>query len=1700
MDEFEFHPAVMAADTTDIQASTATRIMEAAGKGTQAAAFSGALSIYNTFADYTGKDQVDIEDAIRKYDPEIGDYYADNKQAIDMVGFVATSMVPGSLGIKALQLARTGTALGNVGKFLNLTASKKSQYLRQALQETAENGGVVSNILSRNRIRQLAWESADQALLGTAFELAVVGTMNDSPIFDNATMGDFGWNVALGTVFSGAIGGPLGSLAAKGVLKSAQREIEAQMRLADTVLNPSQMGLTGGTEALILTESMLNLSDDFRTLRFNYREGGKAQSIDLNVTSALEGARTQATKQASDELAMKFNELAGGDERIGQAVYGMLNRGIKDGIDAGLRPSEITQALHGYLNQLDNVRALDLTRMELDARKFYVRTSPLTGTADEQFKNLFSLKRTKETTKQPYYIADDVLPEDINIGRMEELGVQNLREGFRKNPELDLIRKADGTIAVNPYSKRIKKLKENPVQYRQFVDLETGAMSSEAVPTFGDILRKNQLKFDDDYIRAGQQKFKQEASTALELGMSPLSTSARYAWTGQLTPAVIKRLIKDSIDTADLPMLTRLQELHSSGEIADSTMRQITFKEGATTRQFDDIVNFKQYVEERKINWLEEQLAGWTPDKGSVPNTKVLAAHVNSTTDWVEDVIARGFTPPRPNDPPVGKLLNTQEALSPRTVEFTWDFGVVKAMLPEDAYNMNMGPSHLATKELTKEYQYAIRERAAVNAFESALGQDAALFMEAADHLARDSSISGAGSTAFGASNAGYGERAKLWAQDTGKNVALVTQRKRDEAVLALTPYINALRDNPQASAELGILTTALRKSPMRFVFDDVDPKLLVSLEARSFARANNGSVEDAALLLQSQDEKKLPHMFRINEQPVADFLAASTAINKVRQSKLTTLYNATGLTRAPLDEAVVYIPPINTVKYPYHAFVRTKQQVGLATDVGMITAKSEEQLRKMVAEIGDDFDVFYKADTDAYYKIKGEYDYSLTLNESRVNSQLARSGALADFVPETRLENIMEDYLNWHAKSEEKLVRTAVQVRNRQFFSEMQFLSDQYRKVSESVTRGIGSRFKSKVADPFGDYIKTSLNISKQQEFPLLDSLNEFVDKVSLTAGEAMEKAFFDAKSGIIPWEEANKITKQYGLGTPYNTEALYLAANERMPRNIIREGLQKANMALATTVLRLDFANSLVNIISTPILLGTEMSSIRQLIKNDPQLTGKLAELTSLPVPGGKFRVPGTTQLIGKGINNYFGKDRAALLTRYRDIGAIKEVSQLYHEMLDDLSFRPTITPKKWIENVNAGVEKAAKLTGNVHAEELTRFLSADAMRQLTDPIVAAGKMTVKEQNAYISTFVNRVQGNYVTSQRPIIFQGTTGAAISLFQTYAFNVLQQLHRHIQAGDKKTLAIFAGLQGSVFGLNGLPFFDAVNTHLIGSMVAGNEAHNDAYSVLPAFNKELGDWMLYGTASAFPLFGGSAPALFSRGDINPRHLSIIPINPLDVPAVSASIKLVNSIWDTGKNIASGVDASDALLKGLEHQGLNRPLAGFAQLLAGQSTTSKGSLISAASDMETTGWLSTIADRMQNYGGVSRLAGARPMDEAVALSAIYRQKKYDALDRSRIERLGQVVKTKLQGNEAPTDEELEEFMLRYTRSGGRIENFNRAMQSWGRDANVSIVNQLTAKLGTPYAQKLRSIMGAEDLPDYQNQQVIPQAQEGLGELE
>lgn len=505
----------------------------------------------------------------------------------------------------------------------------------------------------------------------------------------------------------------------------------------------------------------------------------------------------------------------------------------------------------------------------------------------------------------------------------------------------------------------------------------------------------------------------------------------------------------------------------------------------------------------------------------------------------------------------------------------------------------------------------------------------------------------------------------------------------------------------------------------------------------------------------------------------------------------------------------------------------------------------------------------------------------------------------------------------------------------------------------------------------------------------------------------------------------------------------------------------------------MRLDFANSILNVISTPVLLGTEVSSIRNSLKANPELLNGLNAQLSNAIPGSQIRVPSASKMIFNAIGDFARGDKNDLMQRFKDIGTVKGPAAILHEMNNDLSLIPNIIPSKYAATVDKWVEKGATWTGNNTAEDLTRYVTSHVMHQITDPLVKAGNMSLQEANAYISIFTNRVQGNYVASQRPIAFQGTLGSAVGLFQTYQFNLFQQLFRHIENRDVKTIATMGALQGSIFGLNGLPMFDAINTHIVGS-ASINEKHKDAYSyAVSAVGKDVGDWLLYGTASALPLWSDQAPALWTRGDLNPRSAFILPTNPADVPAVAVSLKIVQGVLGMANQLGNGAGVADSLLFGLEHNGVNRPLAGLAQVIKGNATSSKGDLISASSD-----WLSIAS--------ASRLLGAKPMDESIALTTNFRSKAYQALDKERLDKLGAVIKDKLRGNKTLSTEDFIDFQGKYAAAGGRIQGFTQAVQRWDKGANTSLVNEVMRHSQSAAGQRLNEVMGGDPLQDYRNQ--------------
>lgn len=1689
--------------------------------GATGAVISGLGSIYNTFAsgaNLLGADvaTINTQERLNEIDQNWGNYYKQNQNAIDVAGFIGGSLIPGTLGIKALNAARAGSGAGAIGRALGFAETRQAANLSAALRELSVEGGSVFTNINKNKLAAMAWGAADQTLQAAAFETAVALTMKQSPLLADDSWWDIGKSAFVGAAFGGVIGGGIDALILNKSFKTAVGALDAKARNYDYVANLDKLGLDTGDKAFAIVDSLLKMplevlpEDKVLDLAFHVGRPDKVvgwnpltKKIDLDVSEFLKTTKSGAEKSALLQFETTMRDLATTSDVATPFIQKVLSdfKGMRD---AGHDADYIRERLGDWLFELKGIRAandtkvlqpddlwyfkkkLNLEEMGGDAKlKEWDRAIQRNSPFDENaYKDPYVFLGTIEQRQQAFKNA-------AFIGTQGDNGFPTLAAAWKAGRDIAV--QADGTLRVNDSSPLWRRVKDPVYNSNRFLNVRTGAITEDTVLTAADrVVPGQSLTILPTGVKI---PVKDGATKILQMGPKVAANAdveyftARHAWASKLDDTSLPT----QIDVTDFSLMDRLRavqdkELLSKIELVsgDNVLGK------ASQLSVDDTIRSAKLSEAQRI-FAEAAESGTSAD------VRAVAYQLNVDAQWLENAVAVRF---RENLAGVsqegGRTVNMSEGVSlpldtyTRRENLVAEFGrpqqfrELDAMKPEMSWQerrnliqesvANNG-GQFVTGDLAWSYRVQEAVRANKNAAAAVLGAErAGQMLDLQQDAARLADSLGSGASTFGAANADYGDTLRLFAQDQGKKTHLWAQQEVSAVMDRLGPVATKMRADKNAAAEIGILTNLLRSTDEKYIWQ-VGPENRMML--KEFQGLSGDDLAEAVRIAEADGRRPF---INVQNPTAAEFLKVHTALNGERVERRQVLYSAKGLTTS-YDPTVIYAPPVDTTYFRHFAFVRPKEGKAFGTsEVAMVFGRDAAELQKRIALIdSQNFDVITKKGTEDWFKAKDLYDFDKTINEPRINSELRRSGALSNIYPEVRAETIAEDYIRWHQNQAGRLVRDAVETNYAQQFAEIRRLGESYTEIATSKFAGASMRSSTEIVNPFDDYIKTALDVSKRSEYTFLHQANEFVDALGVRAYRALSSAFSDGKKGLLPWDEVNAIAERHGIKGPYNNAEEYFTSNVPRDRNLIKTGINKANMLLANTVLRLDFFNSIVNTVSTPLMLSTELASIKTLLKNEPELLGKLGDALTVAVPGDLgpvkgLRVPSTTKLIAKSIENYFGDTGKTLIARYKANGDIKDINDQFHSMIDDLAMRADY--KVFSDKVTKAFETGAKITGNNLAEQFTRFVSADVMRQLTQDAVDAGKLSLKEQNAFISVFTNRVQGNYISSQRPIVFQGVLGSAVSLFQTYSFNLMQQLLRHVANKDKRAVATMFGMQAGLFGLNGTPFFEAVNTHIIGN-AAINQGHYDAYSVAPQMlGKELGDWLMYGTASAMPLImNGSTPALYTRGDINPRHMTILPMNPLDIPAIDASRRVVANLIDMGTKIGGGAAVIPSLLQGLEHNGINRPLAGLAQVLAGQSTTSKGSLISASSDFD------LIANS-------ARLLGSRPMDEAIALNNLYRMKAYQASATDRREVLGEKVKTYLYKNQSPPEDVMEEFMRNYAATGGRVEDFYGSLQKWSKAANTSVVEQMRGKLKTPYGQRLTEIMGAEPLPDYQNMQIPP----------
>lgn len=949
-------------------------------------------------------------------------------------------------------------------------------------------------------------------------------------------------------------------------------------------------------------------------------------------------------------------------------------------------------------------------------------------------------------------------------------------------------------------------------------------------------------------------------------------------------------------------------------------------------------------------------------------------------------------------------------------------------------------------KSKQKLYQEAARNVVAKN-----LGTLASDLPDISDTALLNASRNGSGAGLISFENSNYGTIGSTMAV-----LGSVTARAMEASRKKIGDYLGSslvrLGNKPEAALEFESVNQKITRSAKQWRFDP-NNKAMISVEKEGVD----------------------PDVIQLLHDETMDAIQSHITLAGARTSTWKEMNAVKGHTDGKLSDVYRPIRP-DLKQYPHFFFVRDPQVTGTG-HMSMVHAATEKELGQLRDRVPSNYEVVFKTDAEEFKTARREYEFSRTLHENYIDSDLKNRGVFSNFFPKSDPQKIIDDVIQQHYRESDVMNRELIRLN---YESQFSWLEDLGRSYSRADTSQFASRreiIENTADNPYFNYIKTALNISKAPELGLLYSFNKTLDSAVSKAVGAVRNVFADVKSPA-ELDLINAQLDKFGMKPAFYAASLHLLANHTAPRGELTKFVRGANSLLSLFTLGLDPLNSLNNAIGANILRMTELKHLTKAINaGDADIAGALGGLAKISTPGTGDNILAPTKLVASAIKNFWA-DQGELMARYKADGLIKDRVEQLKLLVDDFTLTGTESAGELGKRMDGafakakglfetGATKGEKLSANKLAEEFNRFISADVMRQITDIGIEKGLMDAATAKSYINTFVNRVEGNIIASQRPLIFQGPVGQAIGLFQSYQFNLLQQLFRYSAEGTAKDIGTLLGLQSTLYGLQSLPAFQFINTHVVGQL-SGNQEHRDLYdSVYGSVGKTAGDWMLYGIPSNI-----LQANIYSRGDINPRQVTVLPTNMQEIPLVSGWGKFLANIKDTVGNIANGGDVWNSLLQGLEHNGISRPLAGFAQVFSGlddgvvQSTTKNGSIL-ASNDLMS--WASMV-----------RMAGGRPLDEAITNDSMFRVKTYEAARKASMASLAEGIRTTLVGGEVnQTPEQLARFAEKYAENGGKQAGFNKWMMGLYKQANTEQAEVLSQSLKTPYAYKMQLLMGGED---------------------
>lgn len=1554
----------------------------------------------------------------------LADAYTESKAGYDLAGDLVTSLIPGLLATKAVSaLKATKFGMSTVGFF-----DGRINKLQDSIKLAYETEGRAANV-GALKFNLFAAKAGQQAIEGTIITAAIEATqnlgetLNDSGMSGMEKLAKISNSLMIGAVAQGAVGGAWGYKGMTGELKSAQQATFNSVE-APFVYRSISPRVGNIPTQLPIGQRMIHALGEYD------RIASLPTPTDLHV-------RAQATNLASAKLDVDtlVNEMFPSTDKSGVAET-MRNfmrsaaatpegRAQMAGIMGGFKRIDYTNA--------DPLASVDLTKL---ADGVTLRTVDDLGDLNSNrellahasvFKLMLPSERNAIITEMNTFAIDHAIGSDTPAF--------NILKQFYKYSKNNAVAKSSKFPALKSYFNSLGEDASEAVYgsvRRSFLDTSTGKITDSQITHLGDMAEFN-------YIRSAETiTFKRSTAAAANWVEIVSARDIPEALAGDdlvkyQAARVLAASSKDNLNavvakTKSLDNLSVADAYRLEAMLADTRASKSTIKVGGELFDKSEAV---KAVSATKGAEYERILKA---------NPKLKADDVYNTLGYKDVRGASSILSVKdtPSHAMFDEFIQPASELTKRKI--------VTLVHESPTFNHAQLSAASYAESVRAETEQTFKACAARILGTSRSGTSATesyfpeLNVEAVDGFGDARLLMSAPSIG------NYGDLITGAAYVGDQTVKLAESKFHSVLQVPMTDAANSLmRASAEEQAEF--LAFQAWYSQQSDKFYPVMPNLFVKSELMSSVMAaiskNPGATVEE---LMRGHRAGVDYAALTKDGAAANYVAKFTELNRSHIASAKRDIQAAYGNMDAFDMEALYLPPPTFKFVAFMAEDATSPLSQVKSTVYRIGADSREALEaKVRAALVDNPSWVRKnpADMKEFAQAQGMWEWSgKDLVAAGAKSGMHRTGGVPDVTPETDLAKVLGDHISWMKRSNMQIHRSAVELHYSDLISKLNTLS---RQAQSGMSSELGS--KSQKLDDYAQVAQTLLG-SDEHGFStwklLNNSLEDWTSK-ALTVVNKSIHAVRSSKDKVAAIEEQVKQVddqlRKFGMKMPIAD-----ATSERLAREMnvdpasIRSKVSWLNHWQATFLLRLDATDAFVNTLGTASKIGSEFQFLRTRYEaSSPEVKAVFdSEVKALfgagqgqATTGEVFTYKSMAKAYARALAEYHTDVGKANVERWTNVEHLMGKDQaimrnLHEEIKLDETVRTPADLDSWkakgLNALSKGIEFGA--TPSSYTAAVNQYVTL----HIAESLGKALQLAPAELQMFKFKFFNSVNASYTAAQKPRLFQGAAGIAMSLYQSYMFHTMNNLFRYAEHGSKSAPAMFAALNTTFFGAQSLPGFNFINENVIA--VHGNR-NTDVYGAAAAAlgqsqNRDLADFVMYG-AGAFLLQGN----MYTRGGLTPRSPILVPSSVQDVPLAQAVMKLGGSVYETASRIVHGAPIASSLWDGLVNIGLNRPLTGLADIARGKSVDGQYNTVMLHEDLWS--WASAV-----------RAVGMRPLNEQIGRDYMARQMAYKSHDAEAKKRLGEEIRVMQTHKPEAMDDPnfVSQLAMRYQKAGGSPDRFDQ----------------------------------------------------------